>query len=363
MSGLRRAAWAVVAASAFFGGTAFCGPLAATATTAPYAAPQTLARLPDGRSYNFVCMGAGAPTAVLDVGLGDWSVDWAALQPELARITRVCVADRAGYGFSSPGPFPRDSLSETRDLEDALRGAGLRPPYVVMGHSLGGLNARLFSYRNPEKVAGLLLIDPSVDFKEFGTRAEFAAKMGLSFYRYCLAQARAGKLVAGEIRKGDPRPCLAAPERRWRPKEADLISEARSAPSVFETTLAEFESAYDMDVGEVSAARRPLGDIPLIILTQDAAHFGALKPWFADNVDAVYSRWVAGHDDEARDSSRGENRIVSGAGHDIEIDRPDAVVSALREIVDDVRRPRTAEETRPLDLQSGASARGGISPK
>ena len=129
----------------------------------PYIVQQTLVRLPDDRRYNFVCMGAGGPVAILDAGQGDWSLNWRAIQPEFAKITRTCAVDRAGYGFSDPGPLPRDAADETSDLENALKASGIRPPYVLVGHSLGGLNARLFAYRNRDKVAGLLLIDPAVE--------------------------------------------------------------------------------------------------------------------------------------------------------------------------------------------------------
>ncbi len=330
--GLTALAWASAS------GAAVAGDNDAPALVAPYIAPQTQARLPDGRLYNLVCMGEGSPVAVLDVGLGDWSLSWAHIQPELAKITRVCIPDRAGYGFSPPGPMPRDSDAETRDLEDALRAARIRPPYVVMGHSLGGLSARLFAYRNPEKVAGLLLIDPSVSFKPFGTPSEYAAKMDLPFYEFCAGKARAGTLIAGEIRKGDPGPCVPSTDRRLTPEDAAGVTKVRAKASIFETTVAEFRSAYDLDVDEVAAARRKLGNVPLIILTEDAEHFRRLQPWFASDVDAVYAGWVAVHQDEARDSTRGEDRIVNGAGHDIEADRPDAVVSAFREIVEGARR-------------------------
>jgi len=269
---------------------AVAGGVEAPAPIALYAAPQTQARLPNGRRYNLVCMGEGSPVAVLDVGLRDWSLAWRGLQPELAKVTRTCIADRAGYGFSDPGPLPRDSVAETQDLENALKAALIRPPYVLVGHSLGGLNTRLFAYRNPEKVAGLLLIDPSVDFHEFGSPSDYARKMDLAFYEDCLAQARAGTLTAGQVRPSDPGPCVSAPNPRWPSDAAARITEVRSKPSIFETTLAEFKSAYDVDVDEVTAARRKLGDVPLIILTQDRAHFRMLKPWFADDVDAVYAR-------------------------------------------------------------------------
>jgi pimeloyl-ACP methyl ester carboxylesterase len=143
-------------ATAATSSVALASGVEAPAPIALYAAPQTQARLSDGRRYNLVCMGKGGPVAVLDVGLRDWSLSWRGLQPELAKVTRTCIADRAGYGFSDPGPSPRDSVAETQDLENALKAAGIRPPYILVGHSLGGLNTRLFAYRNPDKVGGLI---------------------------------------------------------------------------------------------------------------------------------------------------------------------------------------------------------------
>lgn len=338
--------WLVLALAMIgIAGAAEAGSAETRRSLTPYIAPQTQVRLPDGRLFNFVCMGDGAPLAVLDTGLGDWSLDWARLQPDLAGITRICIADRAGYGFSSPGPLPRDSTSETKDLEDALRAAGLRPPFLVMGHSLGGLNARLFAYRNPGQVAGLLLIDPSVSIREFGTPDEFAAKMNLPFYAHCAAEARAGRVIPGRALTGDTAPCVSSPDPQWPPATAAGVERLRTQPSVFETALAEFTSAYSVDVDQVAAARRKLGDVPMIILTEDAAHFRMLQPWFADKVDAVYARWLAGHQDEARDSTQGVDRVVAGAGHDIETDRPEAVVSAFRELVEAARHSGGAAKT------------------
>jgi len=118
---------------------------------------------------------------------------------------------------------------------------------------------------------------------------------------------------------------------------ASHITQVRSKASIFETILAEFKSGYDVDVDEVAAARRTLGDVPLVVLTQDRAHMRLLKSLFADDVDTLYAQWVAGHDDEARDSTRGVNRIVDGAGHNIQADRPDAVIAAFREVVEAAR--------------------------
>lgn len=306
-------------------------------SASPYVSPQTQVKLPDGRKFNFVCQGSGSPVVILEAGLGDWSYHMRDILPQLATVSRVCIPDRAGYGFSDPGPKPRDAKAEVADLEQALIAAKLPPPYVIAGGSLGGLYARLFAYRNPEKLAGVLLIDPTNDLRVFGTPEQYAQRMNLAFQEYCAKQATEGKLVAGQVRPGDEEACVPDFQKRWDPSIAAALTKIYSAPSHFETVLAEFQSGYDVDTAEVTAARRPLGNIPLVILSQDREHFRLLTDWFPERIDQTYDEWISGHDDQAKDSTRGVNRIVDGAGHVIADDKPDAVVSALREIVGAVR--------------------------
>jgi len=85
------------------------------------------------------CIGTGSPTVVLESGLGDMSVEWTRVQPEIAKFTRVCSYDRAGYGGSDAGPLPRTSAQIARELHTLLRNAGEEPPYLLVGHSFGGI--------------------------------------------------------------------------------------------------------------------------------------------------------------------------------------------------------------------------------
>src|ERR1700677_4013035 len=136
----------------FFGalgaGTMAAGALAADIAPNPaldvYLKPQTLAVLPDGRKVHFFCVGEGGPVAILESGWGTPTLGWRRIQGEFAKTTRVCVFDRPGYGFSDPGPLPRDSASGVADLHAGLKAANIQPPYVLVGHSLGGFDARLF---------------------------------------------------------------------------------------------------------------------------------------------------------------------------------------------------------------------------
>lgn len=128
-----------------------------------YVHPQTLATLPDGRHIHFFCMGQGAPIAIVAPGWHIPAPGWNRIQPLMAKETRVCVYDRAGYSFSDPGPMPRDTAREVKDLHAALHAAGMKGPYVLIGHSLGGFDARLFAYTYPKETAGLLLLDPPTE--------------------------------------------------------------------------------------------------------------------------------------------------------------------------------------------------------
>jgi len=106
------------------------------------------------------CRGAGPRTVVLDSGLGvDSNATWAAVRPAVARFARVCQYDRAGMGSSPPGPRPRTSQRMVDELHALLHAAEVKPPYVLVGASFGGLNAQLFASEHPREVAGVVLVD------------------------------------------------------------------------------------------------------------------------------------------------------------------------------------------------------------
>ena len=129
--------------------------------------PSQRGRLVDigGRRLRLVCEGPaksadGAPTVVFEAGAFGFAADWSVVQARLAeRGRRSCAYDRAGLGFSDPGPQPRDGLAVAGDLEALLAAAGEPGPYVLVGHSMAGLYVRLFAARNPDKVAGVVLVD------------------------------------------------------------------------------------------------------------------------------------------------------------------------------------------------------------
>ena len=112
-----------------------------------------------GRSLNIFCSGEGKPTVVFDSGRGLPGYSWLLIQPQIAKTMQACWYDRAGLGWSDSGPGPRSSDAVARDLHQLLQRASVAPPYVLVGHSMGGFNVRVYQKFYPADVAGLVLVD------------------------------------------------------------------------------------------------------------------------------------------------------------------------------------------------------------
>src|SRR5829696_9123890 len=111
--------------------------------------------------------GQGSPTVILDGGLGEFSAQWVRVQQEVSGTTRVCAYDRAGMGWSEMGPDPRDARQITSELHTLLGKAGIEGPYVLVGHSFGGMYMQTYAARYPDEVAGVVLVDSSTDPDQF----------------------------------------------------------------------------------------------------------------------------------------------------------------------------------------------------
>ena len=293
-----------------------------------------LVRLPDGRRMNLVCMGQGSPTVILESGLGSHVFVWGLVQYKIARNTRTCAYERAGMGVSDEGHGPRDAAAVDADLDALLHAAGLSGPYVVVGHSIGSYYTRLFADTHPRDVAGMVLIDPSIDNQKqliaaiapppkpaqspppdpCGAAAEACQlKPGTDIYKTCVQV---------------PIPGLPAN------LQAAIIAQATRA-AVYRTVAAE-AAAMDQDSALTVAGRRTFGDMPLIVLT---AGQSPKDPSLSDAQNQAWqATWIQGHDGMAALSSRGQNRIVPGSGHFIQFEKPQAVIDAVDEVVAEARR-------------------------
>ena len=319
-------------------------PAAAEDLLDAYASPQTLITLPDGRKLNFHCAGVGSPLVVLDGGWSATVLTWRKVQPQVANLTRVCAMDRAGMGFSDPGPLPRDTASIVADLHAALHIPGMPGPYVLVGHSLGGMNARLYASLYPDDVAGLVLVDPAnpnQDKRFAAVSPTVAAVTGgeITSARRCADLARAGALKPGAAEWAT---CAGDPPTDWPDALRAHVIAQREDAAAARQRLSEIESVAEPDSSQVEAAKVSLGDIPLIVLTAEGTSKDPSIP-LPDQL-AMAKLWSTMHDEAAALSTQGSNRLVLGSGHNIQSEKPDVVVAAIAEVVAAVRA-KTAAKT------------------
>lgn len=313
------------------------------ASLAAYGDDSASVTLADGRKIHMVCMGQGAPTVILTAGLGDWSAVWSKVQPAIAKTTRACAWDRPGAGFSSPSPKPQTVDNTTQDLEDALRIGGVKGPYVIVGHSLGGYESLLFADRHRADVAGMVLVDPSIP-NQMEVFAKAAPALGAwikTYYAQGLAQVRgcAGGLRSGALKIGSPDPegCLAQ-SPTYPPSLSRDLTRFQTDPAVFDTIASLMEN-FDRDGEIVVDPKRGYGDLPLVVLTATVP-----QPFPAGTPDAVrndgppfMAAFSRGHDEIAALSTRGVNHPVPGANHYIQVQKPQVVIEAIQTVIAQAR--------------------------
>lgn len=286
----------------------------------PPANAKNFIKLADGRRMYMDCQGTGLPAVIFDSGAGGGAQAWTKVRPEIARTNMACTYDRAGLGVSDPGPFPRDAAAVARDMDALLTAAKIPAPYVVVGHSLGGIHVRQYANTHLDKVAGIVLVDASGD----NQRALFRAAL---------------PRVAND-------PLWSFDEETWRRCVAALrgVLLPRSDPSLkdcmgndAEIVDSNFSSLYAMEhssVDQLAASRRSYGALPLIVLTAGIGGGKNLPPEYSDAERAAFDNaWADLHRDQASLSTIGERRIVPGAGHGIQADAPQAVIDAIREVL------------------------------
>lgn len=289
-----------------------------------------------GRKLNLYCTGSGAPTVVLEAGANDTTLAWRFVQPAIAQKTRVCSYDRAGLGFSDPAPVPRDADAAVRDLHALLQGAGIAPPYVLVAHSLGGLYAPLYAQTHRADIAGMVLVDPGVPYqlKRMATVAPALAPMvaGLPDWdRMCASAAAHGQMHAGTKAYAQ----CAQPEDPALPAALNaLITHQWQRAGTWADFASADEASGTTSSAEVVRARRSLGALPLVVLSEHGfiSDFPSLP---LNQRRALLNATTQWHDDLAAQSSRGIDVIVAQSGHEIPIDRPASVVSAIVRVINE----------------------------
>lgn len=282
-----------------------------------------------GHRLHLHCSGTGAPTIVLEAG-GDpnGSQGWFAVRPELAATTRVCTYDRAGYGWSESGPEPRDAETIARELHRLLEGASEPPPFVLVGHSIGGAFIRVFADRYPDRVAGLVFVDSSHPEEEERRPPEMSAGGASAVAAQWAFRIAAATGVLRLVFSADPPADYPETFRVFAPQGvATLISEFRALQS----TLAQDRRA------------RLSEDLPLVVLTGGQS-FAGLPDGLRERMESVRREMQR---ELAALSRNSDHRILPDAGHYIQLDDPEAVIGGVADVVAAVRDDSTLGTPRP----------------
>jgi pimeloyl-ACP methyl ester carboxylesterase len=288
------------------------------------------------------CLGEGTPTVVFDAALGGSSLSWSLVQPEVARVARACTHDRAGFGWSEAGPLPRTAGRIADELHTLLHRAGVAGPYLLVGHSFGGLVMRLFATRHRRDVAGLVLIEPAVPEDWLQPSAERRALIarGERLCRYGEAAARSGvaRVVSALARAGALTPArvlvklvsrgglrredegILAPIWKLPPDVRRMLGEMWTQRRFFAALGSQIANIGASSAEVVSEAPAGFGNLPLAVITAADA-----RPERLDVDGALASR-----------STRGRHVLAPDSGHWVPLDAPrivsETIVSLLNEI-------------------------------
>jgi pimeloyl-ACP methyl ester carboxylesterase len=287
-----------------------------------------------GRKIQIDCRGSGAPTVVLESGLDAYgSLSWAKVHDDIAQATRVCAYSRAGLLWSDPAPGDFDRKQTAQDLHAALIKAGEKTPWVMVGHSLGGPHIMTFTSLYDKEVAGLVFVDASHpdQIERFRQVIGNAIDEEPLMLKTPPLLAEIGAWI-GIVRLMNLCPPI---------PNAPRIAEQAGCAYIPQTASANLKASQSFKTTLANASHfRQLGDRPLVVLTA----MQQIKPEDLKTMGMSEAQgrkfqaiWTELQDDEAAWSSHSRHEIVPDSSHYIQFDRPDVVIKAVREVVDDVK--------------------------
>jgi pimeloyl-ACP methyl ester carboxylesterase len=272
-----------------------------------------------GHRLHLYCTGSGAPTVVLEPGGGEMSSNLGWITPAVARDTRVCVYDRAGRGWSEPADTPQDAAQIATDLHTLLQRGHVPGPYVLAGHSFGGLYLLTFAALYPAEVAGMVLVDSTAPASASGTASPGDKSSSDDL------MSRLSALVSASARLGLARLYGQFGVGDLPPRSTDEVRASIATASNLRSTIDEYVQA-SASVKE-AASPRDFGDKPLIVLTAGSGHDAA---------------WSAAQNHLATLSTNSVHRVIAGATHEGLIGdegHATATTQAILDVVASVRRP------------------------
>ncbi len=322
----------VLAVTMLIGWVWLFGAKAKAKLAAKYPAPGKLVDV-GGYRLHIHCQGQGNPTVVMESGNGNFSLNWGQVPQEVAKFTRVCTYDRAGLGWSDRSPQPRTAHNLVEGLHTLLARSGVEPPYVLVGHSLGGMLMRLYAHEHPDQVVGLVLVDSSHE--------EQLLRNPKAIMRL---QRRADKLMGGILRLMQTiiaTGLLAlAPKLFPRQMSSMVAEEDRDAfqgvVSADTKNLAAMQAEIAVVADHFATVRAAqittLGNLPLVVLSHGKTQ---QVPGLSAEVNREFEQtWQQMQSELTAQSSRGKRIVAEKSGHFIQLDQPELVIDAIREVVE-----------------------------
>jgi len=290
-----------------------------------------------GRRLHLHCSGRGVPTVILVAGGGAFSIDWTLVLQKVAETTRVCSYDRAGLGWSDPGPAEETVEATINDLHLLVRAAGETGPYILVGASIGGIYIRAYQHAFPHEVAGLIFANSShhIGMMVKGGKGDLIWKLSEDELRsaYPLSPNAKGPPPTREGEPFDRLPPDLQAVRLWLDRRLwDKFDPAKAGPESILSWRKEFLRELDESC---SGSNHPLRDLPVIVLSSDSsaselAGRHRLDRPFCDRTDAGDGLELL--------SSNSVYVVARGSGHEIHLYQPDVVVRAVERVVGAVRR-------------------------
>jgi pimeloyl-ACP methyl ester carboxylesterase len=279
-----------------------------------------------GHRLHIYCLGKGEPTVVMEAGLSGWSTDWILVQPEVAKSTRVCTYDRAGYGWSDPGPLPRDSQQVASELHTLLSRSGIENNIILVGHSQGGLFVQYYAKTYPQQIAGIVLVDSVHPEQSLSMQEDVRKKYEGNLRTLTLLT----RILAptGLLRLVGQSETIIADKL---PDEYQAMVRSLGFQSKAYWALDEETASFEQSQTEVRDAG-PLPAVPLAVISSSLVQ--NFPPGFT--LGTIKSTWDELQTDLG-ESATLPRVIASKSGHYIHLDQPELVIHTILQMVNIVR--------------------------
>jgi len=281
-----------------------------------------------GYKLHMIDEGTGGPVIVIDAGLGQNSFYWALVYPEIAKFTRVVVVDRAGHNWSDASPLVRTSENIVKELHAILKNGNVPEPYILVGHSFGGLNVRLYASTYSDEVAGVVLVDASHENQNihFANMSRFGDTWS-DWKTYCERYLGVERFIRQR----------AAQQPDWK-KSIEMIPEeiqntylaSRLTSKFMEAKIGEANN-FGLSCDQLQLDGGLIGDKPLVVITA-----GKKKSL----TDEKKKAWHDLQTDLVLKSSQGTQVFAERSGHNINIEQPEIIVDVVRKMVEGLRKEK-----------------------